>query len=176
MALTFKFKIDNWWQYEIWNVYRRKVMPVVLHGDAAFSGQGIVPEVMEVDLGFWFLLVLWVCVYVCVCMYVHLLLYDSTSPQLSSLLQESSELLLTPFLLQLLENFLRSLLFKPFSLLFENDFLTLPTFFSNQLSDLPDYTVGGCIHIVLNNQIGFTTDPRLARSSYHCTNVAKGKK
>ena len=27
---------------------RRKVMPVVLHGDAAFSGQGIVPEVMEV--------------------------------------------------------------------------------------------------------------------------------
>ena len=34
-----------------------------------------------------------VCVYVCVCMYVHLLLYDNTSPQLSSLLQESSELL-----------------------------------------------------------------------------------
>ena len=26
-------------------------MPVVLHGDAAFSGQGIVPEVMEVRLG-----------------------------------------------------------------------------------------------------------------------------
>jgi 2-oxoglutarate dehydrogenase E1 component len=41
------------------------------------------------------------------------------------------------------------------------------------LSNLPDYTVGGCIHVVINNQIGFTTDPRLARSSYHCTNVAK---
>ena len=33
------------------NPHRRKVMPVVLHGDAAFSGQGIVPEVMEVDFG-----------------------------------------------------------------------------------------------------------------------------
>jgi hypothetical protein len=43
-----------------------------------------------------------------------------------------------------------------------------------QLSDLPDYTVGGCVHIVVNNQIGFTTDPRVARTSYHCTNVAKG--
>jgi 2-oxoglutarate dehydrogenase E1 component len=41
------------------------------------------------------------------------------------------------------------------------------------MSELPDYTVGGCIHVVVNNQIGFTTDPRLARSSYHCTNVAK---
>lgn len=43
-----------------------------------------------------------------------------------------------------------------------------------ELSDLPDYTVGGCIHVVINNQIGFTTDPSAARSSYHCTNAAKG--
>eukprot|EP01041_Mallomonas_annulata_P001311 gene1311-2528_t len=64
-------------------------MPILLHGDAAFSGQGIVPEVME-------------------------------------------------------------------------------------LSELPDYTVGGCVHVVINNQIGFTTDPRQARTSYHCTNAAKG--
>jgi 2-oxoglutarate dehydrogenase E1 component len=67
----------------------KRVMPVLLHGDAAFSGQGIVPEMME-------------------------------------------------------------------------------------LSDLPDYTVGGCIHVVINNQIGYTTEPRQARTSYHCTNVAKG--
>ena len=64
------------------------VMPLVLHGDAAFCGQGIVPETME-------------------------------------------------------------------------------------LSNLPDYSVGGAVHIIINNQIGFTTDPKLARSSYHCSNIAK---
>lgn len=42
-----------------------------------------------------------------------------------------------------------------------------------QLADLPGYSTGGTLHIVLNNMIGFTTDPRAARSSYHCTNVAK---
>jgi 2-oxoglutarate dehydrogenase E1 component len=33
-------------QFFINDLERRKVMPVILHGDAAFSGQGIVPEVM----------------------------------------------------------------------------------------------------------------------------------
>ena len=41
------------------------------------------------------------------------------------------------------------------------------------LSDLPDYTTHGTIHVIVNNQIGFTTDPRMARSSPYCTDVAK---
>lgn len=41
------------------------------------------------------------------------------------------------------------------------------------LSDLPDYTTHGTIHLVVNNQIGFTTDPRFSRSSPYCTDVAK---
>lgn len=69
--------------------HQNLIMPILLHGDASFTGQGVVPECME-------------------------------------------------------------------------------------LSNMPDYTVGGCIHIIINNQIGFTTDPRLARTSYHCTDSAKG--
>lgn len=42
-----------------------------------------------------------------------------------------------------------------------------------ELSDLRDYTTGGTVHVVVNNQIGFTTDPRYARSSAYPTDVAK---
>ena len=41
-----------------------------------------------------------------------------------------------------------------------------------ELSQLPDYTVGGTVHVILNNQIGFTTDPHISRSSLHPTGAA----
>ncbi len=41
------------------------------------------------------------------------------------------------------------------------------------LSELRGYRTGGTLHVVVNNQLGFTTDPRDARSTRYCTDVAK---
>ncbi len=41
------------------------------------------------------------------------------------------------------------------------------------MSGLPGHNTGGTIHIIVNNQIGFTTSPRFARSSPHPSDIAK---
>ena len=45
---------------------------------------------------------------------------------------------------------------------------------SLELSELTGFSTGGTIHLIVNNQIGFTTAPSAARSSPYPSDVAKG--
>ena len=41
------------------------------------------------------------------------------------------------------------------------------------MQDLNDYSTGGIIHIVTNNQLGFTAEQSQGRSTFYCTEISK---
>lgn len=43
-----------------------------------------------------------------------------------------------------------------------------------QMAHLEGYETGGTLHMVINNQIGFTTPPKQARCTRYCTDIARG--
>jgi len=42
-----------------------------------------------------------------------------------------------------------------------------------QMAKVPDFDIGGTIHVVVNNQIGFTTNPINSRSTPYCSDIGK---
>lgn len=42
-----------------------------------------------------------------------------------------------------------------------------------QLSQMPHFEVGGAVHLIVNNQVGFTTPAEMGRSSRYCSDLAK---
>lgn len=41
------------------------------------------------------------------------------------------------------------------------------------LSKLPHYRVGGSIHLIVNNQVGYTTPSERGRSSFYCSDIGQ---
>ena len=41
------------------------------------------------------------------------------------------------------------------------------------LANLPHFDVGGSLHLIVNNQLGFTTEQDHGRSSHHCSDIMK---
>src|SRR4030095_612416 len=92
------------------------VLPILIHGDAAFAGQGVVAETLNL---------------------YHLRGYRTGRPVLTPAGAPSAG---------------QGVAAEPLT-----------------LSQLRGYRTGGTVHIVVNNQVGFTTSPDYGRSSTHAT-------